>query len=805
MSNFPLVRYKATDTWIPSTDIDGIDANEQVIANCNNIEFSNGFFENEINVRTISLPSEVNEQISSYHFRLLSARTFRHSTQGIKTVYILWNESSGLKIYLDNVLLGYFSNSAETLSENLILSKPTNINYNLINDQLKINLNVYGNMLKMLNKEVILNFTLCYLPKVVYVPQQSLISEYSREAGWYLIPRWLGWNFYNIVTNLTYNLKRVYNFESSVSGTGGNAGIGESTNMVRSQATGYAYAHNGTWFLKSVSGDKGYFKITNVGAPTLLRFFAFSVNMTSKYIVRVFNAGTTELIKECSYDPVRDFVYQEIVVDLPYSAVGYVDIEISNTEIGWGLDDLTIEYGETEKFVIVAKYFDGQRGIVYSGKILPASKLRIQKSAIDWRVSAYEIYHEIDGVSVLVDTIEVPSQTTSRRWSEYSTYLEIDIDYELTETTLNYNYNLPNTARVDNEKMIYSEIAHKGRVYFVNGDYKVYQSHISTNLAIQADAFPYDEETGFGYFEVDQSKMNLALANSPTNDMVIFTNQGMYLYFIQPSGSGSFKQLRMGSGSISISSIGTLTSLLNGEPATDGLFWIDYNGLYYYNGGMTPPENLITLTHLRYWQNISKEMKESAVGFYNPVKKEYWLFINNTFLIFELPFKKFRVSNGYSGLVSFVGYNDLIPYYITFNDNIVACDGTRRIDAQIETHYNTVESNPEIYHKIGQTIYLEFGEESDNNATILVKVFVDDWEVETYTFNTKNKYDKWLLPVGLRFNRIKMQVNIPADKYVRIKEFGFSYAPDVAEPVGIVPISIAESGYGFDFGNDFGN
>ena len=91
MSNFPLVRYRATDTWIPETDVDGIDANENVIAEANNIEFSNGFFENTVDVSSVTLPSGVLSKLNQAYI-ILSAKKFRHSSQGEQTVYILWKE-----------------------------------------------------------------------------------------------------------------------------------------------------------------------------------------------------------------------------------------------------------------------------------------------------------------------------------------------------------------------------------------------------------------------------------------------------------------------------------------------------------------------------------------------------------------------------------------------------------------------------------------------------------------------------------------------------------------------------------------
>lgn len=801
MSNFPLVRHRATDVWIPETDIDGVDAKENVMANANNVEFSNGFFENMLNVRSVDLPSNVLQEIQNYDYEILDVKTFKHSTQGWQTLYILWNDANGIKFYLSNTALDAYLLTSGTTDVVIIDEKPERISYNLVNDQLKINLNVTGTYYNIKPTEhTILNLTLCYLPEVRY--SQGSLLHYTRNAGWYLTPRWLGWNFENVIYGVVKYSDRVYTFETGTTGVGGEpGGYIESCSLTRLQGyvgAGY-YPNSGQWFVATAGGANATFEVGGIDGATKLRFHA-RYDIKGCY-VRVVDTNDQTLLADKTFNNEAGALggYVECVMDLPFHSDS-MTIIISATNNGMlMLDDISIEYGSEGTYTVVAKYFDGQRAVIQNKAVITAdAKLRVYKDAIDWRVVGYEIYNTVDGVDILVDEFGFTG------WTIETYYIEHSIGYEETENTLNFNYNLPATARVDNQRYIYSEIVHKGRIYFVNEDYKVYQSHISTNLAIQADAFPYDEETGFGYFIVDHSKVNLALANSPTNDMVIITNQGFYLYFIQPSGSGSFKQLKMGSGSLSISSLKTLTSALNGEPATDGLFWIDANGIYFYGGGLTPPENLITEGHLRYWQAFTVQQKENAVGFYNPTKKEYWLCINNEFLIYELPFKKFRPANGLAGLTTFAGYRDLVPYYMSSGNTLIACDGTTRIAGQIESHYNTVEGNPEIYHKIMQEIYIEFGT-SDGGAIVGVEIYVDDRLAQTYYFNTNSRYDKYLAPIALRFNRAKMKVLLPANKYVRVKEFGYSFSLDVAEPLAIVPVSIAESGYGFDYGNSYGN
>lgn len=805
MSNFPLVRYKATDTWIPETDIDGVDAIESVLSDVTNIDFSNGYVENASGVTETDFPTGVLAKLV-LQYRLLSAKTFYHSTQGQQTVYILWKEAtSDLLVYRNDTLMDMDEGNYGII----YLAKPENITYNLVNDQLKINLNVQATYITA--EPVILNLTLCYLTERIYT------TTIQRAEGWYLTPRWLGWKHQDGVgiTVLGDSSVITEGFENAVSPFT----LLTKDGWIRTEDSTNAYS--GDYALKFSGGldvfDYGNFiQITQAGASKYT-FYAKSVLsvVTAGIVLKVYKPNSSNSAWVLSEEVPLTSNYAQITLNNPpYGRMRIVAVLTNYIPNPFGdpvdtyevyIDDIkaTLEdYNADESpAVVVAKYFDGQRGLVKTDDIVLGADeviFKLDNDHIDWRIDSYEIYFtdEFD-TYVRVADIKVNGQG----WADLTGQVTKTSTVAISEDTLSFIYNLPATARVDNQRYIYSEITHKGRVYFVNNDYKVYQSHISTNLAIQADAFPYDEETGFGYFIVDHSKLNLALANSPTNDMVIITNQGMYVYFIQPSGSGSFKQLRMGSGNITVCALKSLTSLLNGEPASDGLFWIDYNGIYFYGGGLTAPENLITATHQRYWESLSNQDKDEAVGFYNPIRKEYWLYINQEFLIYELSFKKFKKYNTIAGITEFAGYVGLIPQY-TNGSNLLTCLPSDRLAGVVSTHYNTVEANPEIYHKILQELYLEFGT-SDLNAIIYMTVYADDWVVGTYIFNSNNQFEKWLSPVGVRFNRLKIRLILPANKHIKIKEFGFSYSSDINEPLAITPINIATSGYGFNYGFNY--
>lgn len=854
MSNFPLVRYKATDTWIPETDIDGTDANESILSEVNGIEFNNGFFENMQTLNGDSIPSNIQallEEPADPIYELLSVKSFRHSEQGYHTVYILWTDLASdtdtpmlggdLKIFLDDTEL-FLDEDSYGIEYR---EKPKNINYNLVNDQLKINLNCKASFV---NPDTILNLTLIYMEEVEYN------VDAKRAEGWYVRPRWLGYgedytgvfiyNHYPLTEKILEDFEDdnfIRNFELNPSSGVGVFVVGFPFGTLNSRMV---YAENGTSNSRLVAN----FRITGLRNLKKIEFDIFYRGLGQLAVDGLTAWASLNVFARKEGDTKNHYFLRRlfdeaqiadnhIVVDMDFFAESsfnlYFSLDIppkyDSTALStiFAIDNLELF---SMKSVMLGVTFDGQRSFITSGhpnteyglgmyaqtEVIDNIQIRVGTGMLDWRFASYEFYLQTSGdIYTLIGKFDVDGEG----WTLVGNHLRKDIVLEDEDedgvTTLNFKYNLPGDARVDHQRNIYSEIVHKGRVYFVNGDYKIYQGHISANLAIQADAFPYDEETGFGYLIVDQSKINLVLAVSPTNDMVIYTNEGIYVYFIQPSGSGVFRQLRLGSGSISIASRNSLTTVLNGDPATDGLFWCDNNGVYVYFGGLQPPENLITLTHKKYWDAIPESRKTNAVGFYNPARKEYWLSLGASgVMIYELPFKKWRYI-GLSAVAEYCGLssNGYVKLRMA-NSIFIMSPSSLRYNAIVVTHYNScnyptderglrVADAPERFHKILQELYLEFGD-VEPNIQIVMQVYVDGRLEASYLFNSNKKIDKWLAPVGLKFGRIKLRLTLPSQKVVRIKEFGFSYVNDHKEPLAAVPIESAVDGYGYDYGQNYG-
>lgn len=171
--------YNNLQKWIPPTDVDGVDLKPEIASTARNIIFQNGFFKNAVNTIDKVLPSNV-QALVDLGLTIEGYTNFTHSTQGFHEVYVLWqNSSKKLYIYIDNTVVSPTDSFIYTVCD----EKPYNVNFSLVNDQLKINLNCTATIL---GKQTVLNLTLLYLNEVVYLPgltEFSAVTFYPAGAG----------------------------------------------------------------------------------------------------------------------------------------------------------------------------------------------------------------------------------------------------------------------------------------------------------------------------------------------------------------------------------------------------------------------------------------------------------------------------------------------------------------------------------------------------------------------------------------------------------------------------------------------
>ena len=90
MYPFPVKRYRDYQSWIPESDIDGIDAKDTFLSDCENADFNNGFISNACAPVEQQLPTEVQTAIITNGYSLLSTKFFTHTERGNCEFYLVY-------------------------------------------------------------------------------------------------------------------------------------------------------------------------------------------------------------------------------------------------------------------------------------------------------------------------------------------------------------------------------------------------------------------------------------------------------------------------------------------------------------------------------------------------------------------------------------------------------------------------------------------------------------------------------------------------------------------------------------------
>src|SRR5690606_21022002 len=288
----------------------------------------------------------------------------------------------------------------EQNSDITFTEKPSNINFCLSNNQLKINLNCLATY-NALSEEVLLNLTLAYLkgdhPSYWqdYVASDSTEGTY-REHGWYCFPRWLGWSLQDAVTMGDAESSQ---YTEDMENSSYESWFDDGLFTHSTDANYYTLVGNSSGALKAGepnNGDYAYFTIQDVYAINQIIFkAAASANIAFQVLVD----GLTEIAS----GEVSIGQQQTISIDLGLVKDAPVDLRVVFPAIPAGaflvIGSVTVT--AYTGAVILVKNFDGQRALVQDTAklaIFAASEIEFDMSRIDWRVSAFEVYIERDGI-----------------------------------------------------------------------------------------------------------------------------------------------------------------------------------------------------------------------------------------------------------------------------------------------------------------------------------------------------------------------------------------------------------------------
>ena len=861
---------------ILESDVDGIDAKKSFLARAENVILGNGFIENAPAFKSYALPGDIPSKINDEFYELLEMIPFYHSKKGQQVLYILWNEypldiadmsdvcslsageltsssrfvnvkpgdiifANGLYLTIltitdsstmtvDDVTSSftnqqfqfvrlknrlYFNlNGTEELDADeqnaglQILEKPYKTNVNFVNDELKINLNCKA-IYYDINYQLIFNLSLQYLKVVEYN------ETVRRDEGWYLCPRWLGGNYNNLEIIEEATTFFIDSFKDGIPSFFWSSPGWEIDNTV---------GFDDSFSLRSaISASPKFILTPSYPALRKLKFRAKVTSGTALLMVKI--KDTLPILLNFNItEEWTSIVIERSPYDYPFWGGNFFEFQFSYTPNPFGTETrrFYVDYFESEvegtnatrgEYLFLAKFFNGERALIKSviTKNHSLSYLKIPISSIDWRVQNYECYELKDGLYKLIGNLPLDNgwETESDCIKRNLFLVSPDDDVQ----TLNNNYGLGATIRVDNQNTIHSEISFKNRVYFVKDDYRVYQSHIAGNGGIQPDSFPYDEDKLFGFFETARAFHNTGLATSIVNDLIVYSREGINVYQIEANGMSIFKRLTFVS-SEGLSNLNLLTKGIDGQPIMDGSLWANANGLFVHPGGVTVPKNLILGEFSNYWAEIAEYINSSGFAFYSD--SEYWLKVGEeesepgiyytTFAVFELDYKQVRFvkveGQRIEKLLGYIGNT----FYLKAGNTVYTLSDTEYLGAgYIETH--TLEYDKYEYNNILQELFIDVNKNRTDEGTIALQVILDDIPLITYLFSTKERIPVRLAPISSRFQKIKLILFMPQTKFY-LSDFGFRYSKSGQRALGMNTdhdqINKAKSGYGYHYGRHYG-
>jgi len=800
-----LKKYSNFENWIPAVDVDEIDTNKNYVRDIINGDFHNGFISNAVAPTEVALPTAIQSLITS-GYELLCYKYFKHSVQGDVYISVLYKLIAGvhtLKFYVNSTLL----NIDEQNNDLVVTAKPTIISYDLIEDQFKINLNVNGTT-ATLSKTVILNLTFVYLSARVY-----LTTTRQRSAGWYVFPRWLGWTLEETDTEINYDTDSTaiflencndntflshFNLGSVFTWSAG-GGLPSFASMAGSIGFYNTSVSDGKWGWINVDTLRHLKTIKfKWGTGYLINGYThLKVGITNSSVITNPDSDASWIeIWNNLYSSAQDHLLQEF--DQEVNMVVEKDDKITTTSfklwIGVGLpaqDSASSPYVNMRDIELIAlkgcflsKNEDKQRAQIkdeFDVGLFDYPKLYIPVTNVDWRIINYELYLSFNDIYSLYKEIEVKNGNWTESAGDLIGVPVIATDFPDVITTLNFNYGLGATVRVDEQKLIYREASYRNRTYFTKADNKLYYSHISGTGLAQPDSFPYSEEEQFGYLIVDNDIICKAVCVSSLDEVVIITEKNNHVYTIESVSGVPFRRIKAINGGKGILSVNSLCTDFNGTPISSILLWSDKWANYGYAGGRDIPVSLTGVTHKNYWKTVAG--KDTAITIYNKASDEFWIQLDSLIMIYELTTNTWKKYELTYNIKDYVGIIDNYTYFLGDDNKVYKIDpaGVTLLQCTVEFHDdimqpdNSVESyDSEVQMKILQDIYVSFKDaELVQNIYATLYVYIEDYLVDTITIpvNYKNYIARTALGVG--FGRMRCKLVLPiTSTAAKLKELG---------------------------------
>lgn len=824
-------KFNVFTKFVPTTDVDGVDIKPEYLSYISNMKIKNGFIESLPNFAEQTLPASVTTLLSS-GYSIEAVTYFYHSKQGHNVVYVLWKESAlendRIKILVNGEVM---TNPKYAKGELQYLTPPENINFHLVNDELKINLNCEGRIGDAgIGGRFIVNLNLAWLEEIRY----EVSGSPTRSAGWYLSLRWLGkeyahglevsqGGFYNSTGNYEEVIKE--EFEGSL--------------IPEISVDGNIFIFNGTAYITNTSGTESktgiieWRDLNNVGKVKIAYRFAGTPISSGNFEIRInlLNGITREFIKqvvkvystsEKSEEveiPLDKFTTDKFILQFVLIAPPIYGGSLVSTQVY-----LNYIYLYPSPVFLVAKYFNGQRALLLGDKKADTEYLRIPHTFdfpsglalilyihkdLDYRISEYELYCKSFADELFYKKIVYG---ISGNWSLSGNYYVFDSSQieiiEEPEETLNFNYGFGEVF-VDNDFKILSEAVLTGRVYAATGSYLIRMSHLSGSGKIQPDSFPYDFDKKVGYIENLRSSSVSAVILLNENNLALISEDGFTVFNSFASRGVSIKQLKMETKLFAGFNSKSLTKSISGNSTTAGMYFITKEGMWQHDGSYNSlPVNVTFQELFNYW----RQSKKDGIGFFVKETGEYWYEYDNVnFLVYEVAYKAFRIHSkpAVSLKGSFEFPDGSAGIYTSSKVYKWSLSNVNYGVAGISSHKSYLNSG-DFPNKILQSIMVELKKEFYETVptfNYFVQVLADN-KVYQFIFSSNEKKAIRLFPLSVRCKEVTVIALFPVLSHqIAISQITLYYTVDgLTRDINAsnehLTISLP-GGYGKDYGRSY--
>jgi len=709
MSELEKIKFNDFQGWIPETDIDGIDTNNIYLADAINADFENGFIYAANAPEQLTLNLAIASEVAN-GYSIISTKSFVHSTRGLCIFYILYKSANNYKFYIAE---GLGSTATELIIHDYnptYVTNPSipyplnNLNYQFSNNKLYINTNVTATIL---SKSVLLNLVLYY-------------NDYSYYNRWELTPRWLGW-LTNDSTNLFLD-----------NGLGG--GYPPTTEIDEVFGLTVPYWVNGS-SIYQITKYSGYWRTSS----TIGYFYTIKLYNVKKIRIRGTSPTASDSISigwtrdtgygfNVLYEDYSDAEGVNRWFDFDINILGgaYLYITLKNNFI---LNEIEIISFDKSEFCIMGYFHDGQFALINKNDVddvvfpdlYHEMVMRSYVWSKDLRITEYIVYVKI-GDLYYRQFITVPFVDWSADSVGGTNWQKVVVQFDCllapltsperykAENTLNFDYGLGSTVRVDTQHLIYSETIYRNRVYLVNGCDKVFQSHIAGNGKLRQDSFPYSEENNYGYFIAPCEDVLKSIVVTPLDELLIIGDKNSYVYYIQASNNIPYKHLQAVNSNVGIGWYNAIAKTIDGYSAFPNVLWANQYGIYLYSGNLNEPIDVSSKAAIKNWwlnstnsYDITSYVKDNIIIGYYRQKNEIWIVdgtqsSSQTILIYEINFGRFKKYKLGIRILEFIGEINNELYMLAANNKIYKYSHltdrkySRKLIPYIESHYSAYYS-----------------------------------------------------------------------------------------------------------------